>query len=144
MISLAFKIIDQFDRIMPAVERAAFKNVGHAAAAIRKDAIASIEEAEGPSEPGRPPHTHTAKTTRSGKTRLGHLPRAITFHHDKASMSAVIGPRESVVGEAGSAHELGGEYKGEDYPPRPFMVPALERNAGRFAADWQGSIGGDY
>lgn len=141
MIGMAIQIVNNLHRIAPAAERAAFKNVGHAAASLRKDAIASIEEGDGASPPGTPPHTHTQKTTRAGKTRLGHLPRAITFAHDRKAMSAVIGPRESVVGTAGQAHEHGGEYKGEHYPPRPFMVPAMDRNLDRFADDWRGSVG---
>jgi hypothetical protein len=141
VIAIAVQIADHFDRIQPAVERASYQNLAHAAASIRKDAIASIEEKEGPSLPGTPPHTHTAKTTRTGKRRLGHLPRAIVFHNDRQAKSAVVGPRQSVVGTAGQAHEFGGEYKEETFPERPFMNPAMTRNIDRFAADWQGSIG---
>lgn len=112
-----------------AAERAAFKNFGHAAARISKDAKATLLKAEGPSEPGTPPHTH----------RGAFLRRAVRFAADKKG--AVIGPRESIVGEAGSAHEHGGDYKGQDFPQRPFMFPALEKNMDRFAQEWAGSIG---
>lgn len=141
MIGFTFKTIDQFDRVLNAAEKAGFKNLGHAAASTRKTAIASIKEAPGASPPGTPPHTHTQKVTRRGKTRLGHLPRAIAFHHDRKEMRAVVGPRESVVGTAGAAHEHGGDYKGEEYPKRPTIVPALTQNLDRFASDWAGSIG---
>lgn len=128
MIGAAFKIQSDISRILRAVGKAAFKNFSHAAARISKDAKASLETAEGPSRPGSPPHTH----------RGAYLRRAVRFDADK--QGAVIGSMESMVGTAGSAHEHGGEYKGHQFPERPFMQPALERNTDRFAADWAGSI----
>jgi hypothetical protein len=116
--------------VTKAVEKAAFRNFGHAAARIRKDAMESIEKAEGPSPPGTPPHT-----------RKRQLPRAIVFHNDKKQQEAIIGPRYSVVGTAGQAHEFGGAYKGEQFEERAFMFPALEKNIDRFASDWAGSVG---
>jgi hypothetical protein len=35
---------------------------------------------------------------------------------------------------------MGGEFRGHEYPERPFMAPALEKNLDRFAGDWAGSI----
>lgn len=128
----------------PIIERAkdaGFRNTGHAAASIRKTAIESMEEAEGPSPPGEPPHTHTSGVTRKGRKRPGVLPKSITFDNDRESQTALIGPRFSVVGLAGEAHEFGGEFRGDDYPERPFMEPALMQNIDRFASDWAGSIG---
>ena len=129
MFALQVKVEDKFKRVADAAQEAKFRNFGHAAASIRKDAISTIEKSEKASEPGSPPHT-----------RRGQLPRAIRYAVDKDG--AVIGPMASVVGESGAAHELGGSYKGEDYPARPFMAPALERAEPRFADDWRGSIGG--
>lgn len=139
MIGTAFQFEDRTKRVTAATEKASFRNFGHAAAAIRKDAIASIQNEPGASEPGTPPHTHTGGITKKGKVRKGNLQRAITYDADKES--AVIGPRESVVGLAGRAHELGGEFRGDEYPERPFMEPALEKNLDRFASEWAGSIG---
>jgi hypothetical protein len=119
------------EKVTKAVDRSTFKNLGHAAARISKDAKASLERAEGPSAPGTPPHTH----------RGAYLRRAIRFDNDRKAQEAVIGPMESIVGTAGSAHEHGGEYKGQTFPERPFMVPALEQNLDRFASEWAGSIG---
>lgn len=116
--------------IAKAAEKAAFRNMGHAAARIRKDAQESIDVAEGPSPAGTPPHT-----------RKKQLPRAITFDYARSEQSAVIGPRASVVGEAGAAHELGGEFRGGEFDERPYMLPALEKNLPRFAQDWAGAIG---
>lgn len=135
----SFKFEDTTKRVADAAEKATFRNVGHAAAAIRKDAVKSIVQADGPSSPGSPPHTHTQKTTKSGKTRKGNLQRAIAYDANKDS--AVIGPRESVVGLAGAAHEFGETFHGDDFDERSYMGPALDRNLDRFASSWQGSIG---
>ena len=40
------------------VEKAKFRNFSHAAASLSKDVKATLETAEGPSMPGKPPHTH--------------------------------------------------------------------------------------
>jgi hypothetical protein len=142
MIGLSFQLErDSTKRVLDAADKAAFKNLGHAASAIRKTAIESIKPAEGPSPPGTPPHTHTAGVTKKGKLKKGHLPRAIVYDVDKAKQEAVVGPRASVVGESGAAHELGEEFRGDDYPERPYMSPALEANAPRFADEYAGSIG---
>ena len=130
MFGLTFKSEDNTKRVQDAADRSTFRNLGHAAASIRKTAIESIIVAEGPSEPGTPPHT-----------RRRQLKRAIKFDHDKASQTAVIGPEASIVGEAGAAHEFGGEFRGAEYPERAFMEPALEANVDRFAEEWGGSIG---
>lgn len=129
MIGFLFNILNNFKRVDKAADVASFRNLGHAAARISKDAKASLVTAEGPSATGTPPHTH----------RGAYLRRAVRFDANKES--AVIGPRHSVVGEAGAAHELGEEFRGQDYPERAYMGPALKKNLPRFAQDWVGSIG---
>jgi len=118
------------DEIEIAEERARARNFGHAAAIIRKDAIASIvpDPLGKPSPKGRPV-----------ATRRGLVRRAIVYAADK--YGAVIGPTANLVGTSMSAHEFGGEYKGGNYPARPTMGPALSRNTDRFAGSWRGSIG---
>lgn len=141
MIGLKFQLeSDRTKRVKDAADKAAFKNLGHGASAIRKTAIESIKQAEGPSPPGTPPHTHTGGVTKKGKQRKGNLQRAIVYDADKARQEAVVGPRYSVVGESGRAHELGEEFRGDDYPERAFMGPALEENIPRFADGMAGSI----
>lgn len=108
-----------------------FKNIFHAAATIAKDAKRSIRPSQSPSRPGRPPHT---------RRRL--LNRAIRFQTAPDKKSIVIGPRASVVGGVAAAHEFGGSYKGDQFPARPFMRPALERNLHRLGGTFTGSIGG--
>jgi phage gpG-like protein len=129
MIDVKVKVEINLKPVEKAVQKAKFENFRHAAQSISKDAKASLEKADGPSAPGTPPHTH----------KRVFLRRAIAYRYDKDS--AVIGPRASIVAQAGAAHEFGGEYKGETYPQRPFMQPALERAIPRFAGSWSGSVG---
>ena len=130
------------------VKDAKFSNFFHAAASIRKGSRASIKAApketrrrarrrggrivarsrHGASKPGSPPFT-----------RRGQLRNAILF--DVNDKSAIIGPRQSFVGQAGAAHELGETFRGTDYPERPYMGPALEEALPRFARNWKASIG---
>lgn len=138
MIAIAVEFVNQMNRVAQATEKAKFRNLGHALARIRKDAVASIEPSDEPSPPGSPPHTRK-RISRKGNVVKGHLQRAIVYKVE--GDSGVVGPRESIVGESGQAHEFGGKYKGGDYPERAFMGPALDRNLDNFASTWGGSIG---
>lgn len=131
MIGLAVQTEDQTKRVQDAADEAAFRNLGHAAARISKDAKESLVTAEGPSPAGSPPHTHQG----------AYLRRAVRYANDKEAQVAVIGPLASIVGESGAAHEFGEEFHDQQYPERSFMAPALEKNIDRLAADWQGTIG---
>jgi len=126
---VAFKVRTEqnFGAVKTAAEKASFRNLGHAAASISRDAKATIDKSPTPSVPGKPPHT-----------RRGQLKRAIRYAYDKTS--AVIGPIFSAVGTSGEAHEFGRMYKGEKYPARPFMGPALTRAYPRFASSWGGAV----
>ncbi len=129
MIGLDFQFIDTSKLVATAAKDASFKNLGHAVATIRKDAQASIDISAEPSKPGTPPNS-----------RDGKLARAIVFDVDKANDIAIVGPRESVVGDAGAAHEHGEQLGNTDFPERDFMEPALERNLSRFGESFAGSI----
>ena len=131
MLGFVTKVETNINRVLKAVDKDAYRNMGHAAASISKDAKSTLEKAEGPSAPGTPPHTHRGQF----------LKRAVRYAYDRKAQEAVIGPQFSTVGTAGAAHEFGGEYRGETYPERAFMFPALERNIDRFASDWAGSVG---
>lgn len=131
MFSATATIEDHMSRVRDAAKKASFERLGHGAASIAKTAKASIEKSKKPSSPGDAPHT---------RGKGGHnLRGAIRF--DSNAIDAVIGPIASFVGQAGEAQEFGGEFKGEDFPERPFMGPALEVSVDRFAAGWAGSIG---
>jgi hypothetical protein len=134
VIDYRVKIVDETKRVENAAARSAFRSLGHAAGSIRKTAIASIEVSSDPSKPGEPPHTRPGKGGRA-------LKRSIAYDVEQSKLSAVVGARASVVGESGRAHEVGGEFKGDAFEKRPFMVPALDEQLDRFASDWAGSIG---
>jgi phage gpG-like protein len=127
MIGMALKIIDETEQVKQAVDKSTYKNLGHAAASIRKDANATIERSPEPSRPGRPPHT-----------RRGQAKRALRYAVENDM--AVIGFSASVVGEAMAAHEFGGQYKGEDFPERPTMGPTLEKDADKLPGFWSGEV----
>jgi hypothetical protein len=150
MIAVESKVTDLTERVKKAVERAAFKNFAHAAASIRKEAIASIKitkEVVGyitrksktgkrrrvkvfrPSPRGTPIHSHRNK---------GFVSRGIRF--DATKEGAVVGPANSVYGEVMKAHEFGGQFRGQNFDARPTMAPALENNLDRFANSWRGSV----
>lgn len=129
MIDFKVKVEDTSSRVTDAVKKTAFRNFSHAAASIRKDAASTLERAEGPSEPGSPPHTHKGSQ----------LKRSLRYDADERG--AVIGPLASMVGESAAAHEFGGVYKGTDFDERPFMQPALDRAIPRLGGDWAGAVG---
>lgn len=131
MFGINVTVTSNTTRVMEAVDKASFRNFRHAAARISKDAKASIDKSDEPSAVGSPPHT---------RGRGGHnLRGAIRF--DATPQDAVIGPIASYVGESGAAHEFGSLFRGQDFPARPFMEPALRANVDRFAQEWAGSIG---
>lgn len=146
MIDMKVKIEDRTNRVNAAVERAIAGNVRAGAFVVSQDAKQSIAKApkaervpggrrgkrgrrqvRRPSPAGSPPYT-----------LKGELPRAIQYAATKDT--AIIGPAFSRVGTGGEPHEQGGEYRGGDYPERPFMRPSLENNLGRFAGSFEGSV----
>jgi hypothetical protein len=128
MIAFQFQFLDTTKLAATVVKDASFKSVGHLAATIRKGAMASIDISPESSEPGDAPNS-----------RDGRLARAIVFHVDKQTDTAVIGPRKSVVGEAGAAHEHAEKIGITKFPERPFMFPELERNIPRFGETFAAS-----
>jgi hypothetical protein len=117
--------VDGFRRQMRRFKRRLLSKTAYR---VYEDMRSSIQSAPGPSRPGEAPHTHP---------RL--LRDAVAYAVEDEG--AVIGPRFSVVADVGNAQEFGGEYRGEDYPERPFARPALERNEDFFAASVGGSFG---
>lgn len=128
MIGISVKTTDTTKRVADAADKAAYRSLSHAAASIRREAIASTVKTQGASDPGQPPHTR------------GRLKQAITYDANKES--AVIGPRRSRFGTALQAHEHEGmrRYRGQKFPSRQVMFPAMSRNLQRFAASWAGEI----
>jgi hypothetical protein len=137
MIGLNIKTTFNAKPLAQAAQKAKFKNLSHAAAAIRKTEIASFIPSNVASAPGTPPHTRI-RIVKRGKNKGGQFPRSVAF--DVQGDSAVIGPRASVVGTSAKAHEFGGSYKGTIFPERSFAKPALQENVDRFADSFEGSI----
>jgi len=122
------KLVNDFERVRREADRAARNVFAKAAFRIFRDAQASISRSSTPSAPGSPPHT-----------KRGQLKRSIRY--DATKDGAIIGPKASMVGTSGEAHEFGGEYRGGSFPERPFMGPALSRELDQFAGEFSGQIG---
>jgi hypothetical protein len=130
MIAAETKFTDTSKKVLAAKDKGAYRSFGHAAASIRKDAVASVlrrKNKRRSSPPGTPPYTH------SGLAR-----KAIFF--DATKEEAVIGFRKSIIGMVAATHEHGLTEDGRQYPERPTMAPALERNIERFHKEWRSSI----
>ena len=116
-------VIDNTDAVRNAVKRAAWKNLAHAAAGLRKAAQYSIKTRAASSEPGSPP-----------TTRKGALRRSILFALEGDSV-AVIGPSVNLISDVARAHEHGGKQR-----PRAIVNAASStRIAG---TNWEMYIGG--
>jgi hypothetical protein len=127
------KYVDQSANIAAAFRRAAYRSMQRLGFLVRATAQASIEDESGPSEPGQPPHTHKMVLTKKGKPgRKGVLQKAILYGAEKESMSVVVGPSKDLFGTVGAAFEHEGtvKFRGRQYPPRPFMGPALGEEIG--------------
>lgn len=115
-------IVDRTQELHDAIVRALQEPLEKAAEAVRKQSAKSIRyvrKKKDASAPGTPPHTHSQSEKRS-------LPRTIKIlYSDKTS--ARIGTRHFVA----KLHEFGGRVRRPqgmvDYPPRPYLRPALEK-----------------
>lgn len=116
-------------KIKNAAKKASFKNLGHAGAIIRLAAKQSIKRNKKASLSGTPPHT-----------RRGQLKRSLRYAVDKGSESVVIGSTYTMVGRSGMAHEFGGMFRGNMYPKRAFMQPALDKNKRKVSKLWANAV----
>ncbi len=129
MIAMRAKTKFEKQKVLAKTKPANITSLGHAGATIRLTARRSIRTRKKASAPGTPPHT-----------RRGQLKRAIAYAVDKNRGAVVIGPERDGVGTSGSAHELGGRYRREHYPKRPYMGPALEKLQDRLPDFWANSV----
>lgn len=129
MIGVKVKTRMDGKRVVKAAQAGSIKSLGHAGGALRMTAKRSIKRAKAGSPEGTPPHT-----------RKGQLRRAILYAVEKSKQSVVVGPDVSIVSTAGTAHEFGGRFRGERYPKRPFMGPALQKTKDRLPKMWAGSV----
>ena len=133
MIRLGARGCLDYRKAMTVVKRAEIKSLSHAAAAIRLQAVRSIRQSprSRPAAPGSPPHT-----------RKGLLRRSILYAliEENVAPAAIVGPSFDLAGLSGKAHEFGGQFRGVDFPVRPFMGPALDVIANRLPSFFAGSV----
>lgn len=149
MISSAVQTSINTKPVQQSMERKTFRSVAHAAATIRKEAIASVEYSREvrsylwktrkgkrkrvpyyePSQPGKPVRGHKSP---------GYFRQAIAFGVERDNAS--IGPQASRVGQGMRIHEHGGVRNGIQYPQRSVMQPALLKNLDRFARSFGSDI----
>jgi len=105
---------------------------------VRRTARQSIRKRKKPAPPGKPPSSH-----------IGLLKKFIFFGYDPRprKRSVVIGPVQLTQkgrGEAPALLEHGGMGKAGKkrvrYRPRPFMVPAFEKEQPKLPAMWRDSV----
>lgn len=113
------------------VRRGTFRSLRHAGGAIRLAARRSVEAKEGPAPVGHAPYTRKPR-------RL--LKESILYALDKHNTTVAVGPSFRFVGRSASAHEFGKRYRGDDYPKRALMGPALRKVANRLPKMWRGSV----
>lgn len=139
MIDFDFSMFFDREAVTKAVSKATRGVLSKAGAYVRTAARSSIRTRKAISAPGDPPSSHT-----------GTLKRSILFGYDRSSESVVIGPTNfrAADGATGGASrlELGGTTsrggKVRHYAARPFMLPALEKEASKFPALWRDQVKG--
>jgi hypothetical protein len=120
----AVRVVDNTDAVKKAVRRAAWKNLAHSAAGLRKVAQFSIKTRAASSDAGQPPHT-----------RQGALRRSILFAVESDSV-AVIGPSVTMISDVARAHEHGG-------PQRPRSTRGVSEGEAIIAGtNWKLELGG--
>jgi hypothetical protein len=130
MITMRARVVWAGGKVQQKARQGSFRSIGHAAAAIRLTAKRSIRRRKGPSAEGQPPNTHTRR-----------LPQSIVFAAEKQGAGyAIIGASAEIIGQGASPHERGGRFRGQTYPKRPFMRPALDKLRGRLPAFWANSV----
>jgi hypothetical protein len=132
-----YNVAASFDaqKVERAVTRATLGALKRVGGRIRLTGRRSIRRREGPSRPGRPPHTQT-----------GFLKDDILYRLDAPVESVVAGPWRSPW--LNMLHEFGGRGKRTpshgggwgSYPARPFMGPALEKNIDHIPDEWRDTV----
>lgn len=133
---LLIRIVLEFELARQAALEAGRDNTQHALAGIRKDARESIHKSTHPSRPGTPPHTRRGLLSSAGTILY-----ALGGATPEAAVIGFVGAVASKVGTSAGAQEHGGRYKGQNYPARPFMEPAMLGRLSDFAGSFAGSIG---
>jgi len=117
------------DALAARVAKASLDVLRRMGAYVRRVAQSKVKTSPKPSRPGSPPHS-----------RKGLLRKAILFGLEKDRSRVLVGPGFRFVGASASAHEFGGAYKGDRYPKRPLMGPALRESIPHLAKMWQDAV----
>ena len=134
-----------FDRkkVRRAVDRAARRVLSKAGAFVRTAARGSIRRRKRISRPGEPPSSH-----------MGLLKHLILFGYDRRRQTVVVGPMKlnQKIGNAPEALEHGGvsvvaeglrsrrRKRRVRIRARPFMGPAMQKEAPKFPKLWANSV----
>jgi hypothetical protein len=137
-----------FDRpaVAKAIGKANARALGKAGAFVRRRARSSLRRRKSVSMPGHPPSVHSSDSVKTLKN--------ILFAYEPTRTSVVVGPVK--LGGGGyvvpAVHEFGGAAtiaRGSGrrrrkvaarYPKRPYMKPALDKEAPKFATLWAGQV----
>jgi hypothetical protein len=154
------------DKVKAAVDKATRDNLSKGAAYIRRSARDSIKDRmDGRSAPGQPPYSHIgAKRRKLNRRRkaAGLDPvkggfqgvKHILYGFDPVARSVIIGPVSNRKGTVTHVLEFGGsesvkqvckghtETKTIYIAPRPFMGPALRKEAPNLPKLWADSVKG--
>jgi hypothetical protein len=141
-----------FDRklVQDLLGKKSAKALGKAGSFVQRRSRSSLRRRKKTSSPGQPPSVHSNDSVATLKN--------IWFALDPGSLSVVVGPLklnqggESSAGTIPALHEFGGRLAIKDsrgrrkrtqgqvrianYPARPFMQPALEKEAPNFPSLW--------
>jgi len=131
------------ERVVRAADTATRRNLSKAGAFVRTAARSSVRKRKANSVPGQPPSSHT-----------GLLKRFIFFGYDADRKTVVVGPMRlnQKIGAALEALEHGGQAvvvtgrrrrrkrRRIRIAARPFMGPALKKEAPKFAGMWAKSV----
>lgn len=132
MINFSFRIADTQGgrrKVIAAMDKKTFRALGRGAHLLMLRARSLVRRRKKASVLGSPPSTQT-----------GLLKKSILFEVQSKPLMAMVGPAYELIADVGGAHEFGGEFRGGDYPSRPFMGPALEQVKDKLPEGWRGSL----
>lgn len=130
-------------KVQRAVDKGRLRALSKGGAFVRQAARTSIRKRKGSAPPGKPPHSHE-----------GSLRRLILFGYDRSTDSVVVGPVGFNKSTAPNVLEFGGRtvitrrVRGRlvrqrvKIAARPFMLPALEREAPKLPGAFKNSVRG--
>lgn len=147
MTTVTYKVKSMFfDRpaVAKAIGKANARALGKAGAFVRRSARSSLRRRKRASQPGQPPSVHSADSVKTLKN--------ILFAYEPTRKSVVVGPVKLGGGaySVPAVHEHGGgatirrgrrrRSVAVRYPKRPYMKPALDKEAPKFATLWAGQV----